>query len=194
MKMEEKKQDTKTGKETKPAQAEKPSEKPGFRPSAQEKKQEQSLVRIAMTDIPGNMNLYAGLTRIKGISWTLSSIICKKLGLDKKRKMSTLSDQDIEKILTFVKNPDVPSWLLNRRKDYETGQDKHLITTDLDLTREFDVRRIKKMRSYKGIRHMLGQPVRGQRTRAHFRKGKSVGVTRAKVKPAAAKPAAAEKK
>lgn len=166
----------------------KPSEKStGFKPSAQEKKYEQSLVRIAMTDIPGNMNVYAGLTRIKGISWTLSSIICKKLGLDKKRKISTLTDNDIEKILAFIKNPQVPSWLLNRRKDFETGLDKHIITTDLDLTREFDVRRMKKIRSYKGIRHMLGQPVRGQRTRAHFRKGKSVGVTRAKVKPAAAK-------
>ena len=66
----------------------------------------------------------------------------------------------------------------------------------MDLAREFDIRRMKKVRSYKGIRHLQGQPVRGQRTRAHFRKGRSVGVTRAKVKPgtAAAAPKAEEKK
>lgn len=155
---------------------------------------EESLVRIAMTDIPGKIPVYAGLTRVKGISWTLSSAVCKKLNIDKKRKMSTLSEQEIEKITSFIKNPQLPSWLLNRRKDFETGNDKHLITTELDLSREFDVRRMKKIRSYKGIRHTLGQPVRGQRTRAHFRKGRSVGVTRAKVKPAAAPAAKTEAK
>ena len=152
--------------------------------------QEESLVRIAMTDIPGKIAVYAGLTRVKGISWTISSAVCKKLNIDKKRKISTLSEQEIEKITSFIKNPQLPSGLLNRRKDFETGVDKHLITTELDLSREFDVRRMKKIRSYKGVRHMLGQPVRGQRTRAHFRKGRSVGVTRTKVKSAAASSAA----
>jgi len=142
-----------------------------------------SLIRIAATDIPGRLSVYAGLTKIKGISWALSNAVCISLVIDKNRKISSLTEQEIEKIKSFLKNPEVPSWLLNRRKDFETGTSKHLITIDLDLQREFDIRRLKKIRSYRGIRHSIGLPVRGQRTRAHFRKGRAVGVSRAKVKP-----------
>jgi len=45
------------------------------------------------------------------------------------------------------------------------------------LQTEFDIKRLKKIKSYRGLRHVLGQPVRGQRTRGHFRKNKAVGVT-----------------
>jgi small subunit ribosomal protein S13 len=144
---------------------------------------EENLIRIYSTDIPADMRLYPGLTRIKGISWAFSNAICNLLKLDRTKKMSELTENEIKKIVDFIKNPDpsLPSWILNRRKDVETGQDKHLVTTELDLQKGFDVRAMKKMRSYKGIRHSMGQPVRGQRTKAHFRKGKSVGVQRSKV-------------
>ena len=50
---------------------------------------------------------------------------------------------------------------------------------ELDMRKDFEIRKMKKIRSYKGVRHIMGQPVRGQRTRAHFRKtGKAVGVKR----------------
>ena len=150
-----------------------------------QKKQEQreeSLFRLAGTDIPGDLSVYAGLTKIKGISWSLSNAICKSLGIDKKRKVSTLTEKESEKIIGFVKSSTLPNWLLNRKKDPETGKDRHLITTELDLQREFDIRKMKKIKSYKGVRHSQGQPVRGQRTRSHFRrKGLSIGVKRAKV-------------
>ena len=149
----------------------------------EEKKERKELIRIASSDIPGDASVYAGLTKIKGVSWAFSNAICKKLNIDKKRKISSLTEKEIEKILGFIKDPKLPSWLLNRRRDIETGQDKHLIITDLDLRREFDVRRMKKIKSYKGIRHAAGLPVRGQRTRGHFRKGKAIGVSRAKAKP-----------
>ncbi|MDO8517486.1 MAG: 30S ribosomal protein S13, partial [Nanoarchaeota archaeon] len=75
-------------------------------------------------------------------------------------------------------------FLVNRRKDYESGENKHLYGADLDLQKEFDIKKLKKMRAYKGIRHQLGQPVRGQRTKSHFRKEKkrkgAVGVKKAK--------------
>lgn len=143
----------------------------------------EALVRIAATDIPARLSIYAGLTKIKGISWAMSAAICRALKIDKNRKISTLSEVEIEKILTFIKNPSLPTWLLNRRKDVESGANKHLITTELDLQREFDIRKMKKMKCYKGIRHALGQPVRGQRTRSHFRKkGRVIGVMRAKTK------------
>ncbi len=155
----------------------------------------EALTRIISTDVPSRLSIYAGLTKIKGVSWALSAAICKQLNLDKNRKVSTLNDAEIDKITAFIKNlsaANLPTWLLNRRKDIDSGKDKHLITTELDLQREFDIRKMKKIKCYKGIRHSLGQPVRGQRTRAHFRKGRSIGVTRAKITPGT--PAKSEEK
>src|SRR4030042_899108 len=86
----------------------------------------------------------------------------------------------IKIIIELLKNPKLPKFLLNRRNDFETGQDSHLIGTNLDMKKEFDIRRLKKIRSYRGLRHATGQPTRGQRTRSHFRakgKKKAVGVT-----------------
>lgn len=137
---------------------------------------EEDLIRILSTDIPGNNSVYAGLAKIKGISWGFSNAICRVLGISRDKKIKDLSEQEIKKIIDFAKNPKVPSFIMNRRKDFDSGQDKHLIGTDVDLNKEFDIKRLKKIRSYKGLRHVLGQPVRGQRTRSHFRKNKAVGV------------------
>ena len=139
-------------------------------------KGEENLIRILATDIPGNMRVYAGLRKIKGVSWSFSNAVCNVLKIDKKKKISELTKEEIDKISEFIKNPKLPEFLLNRRKDFETGKNMHLIGTDLELTKEFDIKRLKKIKSYKGIRHILGQPVRGQRTKSHFRKNKAVGV------------------
>ena len=148
----------------------------------QKKDREEGLIRISGTDIPGDMTIYAGLTKIKGISWTMSNALCKKLKIDKKRKISSLKEDETNKILDLVKSGKLTTWIMNRKKDPETGKDKHLLMTELDLQKEFDIRKQKKIKSYKGVRHIQGQPVRGQRTRSHFRtKGPSVGVKRAKV-------------
>lgn len=146
---------------------------------------EESVVRILSTDIPGSRKIFVGLTRIKGVSWSFSNAICRILKIDKDRKISTLSREEIEKITAFLKNPKLPEFLLNRRKDFETGANMHLFGTDLDLQKEFDIKRLKKIRSYRGLRHATGQPTRGQRTRSHFRKAgkkKAVGVM-GKAKP-----------
>lgn len=150
-------------------------------PIKQEKREE--LIRIMGTDIPGTKNLYGGLTRIKGVSFSMSNSICKLLKLDKKRKISSLSTEEIEKITGTIKNPKVPNFLKNRRDDFETGETKHLSSTDLDFTKEFDIKRMRKTKSYKGIRHSFGLPVRGQRTKSNFRKkgkNKVVGVRKKK--------------
>jgi len=137
------------------------------------------LIRILSTDIPGRLSVYAGLTKIKGISWAFSNAICYLLKFDREKKVSSLSESELEKINNFLKNPKVPEWLVNRKNDRETGVSQHKFVSDLDFTREWDIRRMKKIKSYKGWRHALGQPVRGQRTKAHFReKGKAVGVKR----------------
>lgn len=156
---------------------------------AEREKVEESLVRIVGTDIPGKSSVYSGLTRIKGMSWSMSNALCISLGIDKSRKINSLSEKETGMITSFIKNPKVPEWMLNRRKDFESGASKHLLTSELDFARESDIRLMKKMKSYKGWRHALGQPVRGQRTRSHFRKGASVGVAKGR----AAKAAIAEK-
>ena len=153
----------------------------------QEQKQEieeEKLIRILAKDIPGNKKVYSGLTMIKGISWIFSAAICGKLGIDKDKRIQELSAEEIEKITQFVKNPDVPDFLKNRRKDLDSGEGKHLNGNDLELRGEFDIKRLKKIKSYKGIRHQTGHPVRGQRTRSNFRtnrkKSGAVGVRKSK--------------
>ncbi|MEM4271462.1 MAG: 30S ribosomal protein S13 [Candidatus Pacearchaeota archaeon] len=145
---------------------------------------EEKLIRILDTDIPGNKNVYTGLTKIKGISWSFSNALCRVLNINKNKKVSELTEQDIRRIIDFVKNPTIPDYLKNRQKDLESGANSHLLTTKLDLQREFDIKRLKKIRSYRGLRHSLGQPVRGQRTRSHFRKigRRAVGVKTSKSK------------
>ena len=143
----------------------------------------EGFVRILDTDIPSNKNVYIGLTKIKGISFTLSNAICNYLGINKFKKMKELSEDELKKlneIPSIIKN--LPSWLYNRRKDRETGHDLHLFGSKLDLTKEFDIRRLKKIKAYRGVRHSLGLPVRGQRTKSHFRKGMAVGVQKSKSK------------
>ncbi len=132
------------------------------------------LVRISAKDIYGNKTVYPGLTEIKGVSWMFSNAICTTLKLDKKKRIDELSPEEISSIEKFIGNPQkILSFLKNRRKDMESGEDKHLVGADLDLHKEFDIKGMKKMKSYKGVRHSLGQPVRGQRTKSHFRKNKS---------------------
>ena len=140
------------------------------------------LIRILGFDIPGSKNLYAGLTRIKGVSWTISNAICLKLGFSRSKKVSELSKEDIKKIEKFLEELPVYDFLKNRRTDIETGQTDHFFGTDLDMKRDFDIKRLREIKSYKGIRHALKQPVRGQRTRSHFRKrGVAMGVKKKKV-------------
>ena len=141
----------------------------------QEDQGHESIIRIMSKDIPGGMSVYSGLTKIKGVSWNFSNAVCIKLNLDKKRKVSDLSQDEIDKIVAFIKNPDVPSYMLNRRKDIDTGEDKHLQGSDLDLRKEFDIKREKKIKSNRGIRHAAGLPVRGQRTKSNFRKNRKKG-------------------
>lgn len=136
---------------------------------------EEKIIRISQKDIEGGVKVYPGLAKIKGVSWAMSNVICRKLSIDKKKKIGMLSESEIKKIEEFLENPDIPSYLKNRRKDFETGLDSHLIGTELELRREFDIKTQKKIKSYRGIRHMAGLPVRGQRTKSHFRKNRSKG-------------------
>ncbi len=137
------------------------------------------LVRIFGYDIPDSKNVYTGLTRIKGVSWAISNAVCVKLGIQKNKKIKELTKEEIKKIENFLESPELPDFLINRRKDPETGANAHLLGSDLDIKKEFDIKRLKEIKSYRGIRHAVKLPVRGQRTRSHFRKkGITMGVKR----------------
>lgn len=137
------------------------------------------IVRIINADITGEKGLYNALRKINGVSYSFSNAICNIMSLDKNKKVGSLTQEEIKKIEDIIKNPlkyNIPRFILNRRKDFDTGEDKHLIASDLKLITSFDIKRMRRIRCYKGVRHSQGLPVRGQRTRSHFRHGKTVGV------------------
>ncbi|HUW43344.1 MAG TPA: 30S ribosomal protein S13 [Bacillota bacterium] len=141
----------------------------------EEAKYKERIVRILDEDIEGGMKIYAGLTKIKGVSWSMSNAVCKILKIDKNKRIGSLTNAEIKIIVDFIKNPNVPDFIFNRRFDFKTGEKKHLTGTDLELQKEFDIKRLKKIKSYRGIRHSAGLPVRGQRTKSNFRKNKRKG-------------------
>lgn len=145
-------------------------------------REDDRVVRILSRDIEGKMRIYPGLTKIKGISWSVANAICINSGFDRKRKIGSLSEAEVKKLEAFIKNPELPSFMVNRKFDIETGEDKHLVGTELELRKEFDIKRLKKIKSFRGIRHVAGLPLRGQRTKANFRKNrkKSVGINKKK--------------
>jgi len=154
---------------------------------------EAKLIRIMGKDLSGDKKIFFGLTKLKGVSWSIANATCTKLRINPYKKIEELTEQEIKKITEFLKNPELPAFMLNRRKDYNLGDDRHLIGADFDLQKEFDIKRLKKIKAYKGIRHMLGQPVRGQRTKSHFRSNRkskgAVGVAKSKGTKTIAKPA-----
>lgn len=156
------------------AKEEKSTEKKSFRPQDDDT---EVLVRVAGFDIPNTRKVMAGLTRIKGVGWAISNAICKQLKIPADKKISDLSKEDIAQIEKTLKNLEVKEFMMNRRNDLETGESKHFYGSDLDMKKDFDIRRLKKIRSYKGTRHANKLPARGQRTRSNFRKkGQAVRV------------------
>jgi small subunit ribosomal protein S13 len=159
----------KQAKEEKNKPTEEKKEKKAYVP---EKEDNVTLVRILGKDIRGDNKLIVGLTKIKGISWAFANAVCVILKIDGNTRIQEVGAKDIERIEKFMQNPEVPKFLMNRQKDFEDGEDKHVSGSDLRLRTEFDIKRLRKIKSYKGIRHGFGLPVRGQRTKSHFRKNR----------------------
>ena len=127
------------------------------------------MVRIARKDVDGNKPVVNALADIKGVGIALSRAIVSRMGLDLNQKIGYLPDDTINEIEDAIRDPqkhDIPEWMLNRRNDYETGKTEHLIESDLMMRLRDDLNRMKKIRSYKGRRHEVGLPVRGQRTKS----------------------------
>jgi small subunit ribosomal protein S13 len=139
------------------------------------------IVRVLDTDIDGELPLVYGLSAVKGIGYTFSLAVCRVLGLDPYMKLGYLTDEEVKNIEAVVREPlkyHIPEWYYNRRKDYTTGENIHLTGATLLFHVKEDIEREKKIKSWRGIRHIYGLKVRGQRTRTTGRTGVTVGVKR----------------
>ncbi len=140
------------------------------------------IIRIANSDVSGEERLGFALTSIRGVGPRISNAIIQKLKLNPEELAGNLTDKNVDEIENAVQNINefVPSWLLNRQKDYDTGENIHPVSIDLKMAHDDDLNRMKKVKSYKGIRHSSGHKVRGQRTYSNGRKGLALGVSKRK--------------
>ncbi len=177
-------------KEQKPRQDPR-AQRPEPKPVATYDKNYRHIVRIANTDLDGSKPTYHALTKIKGVGVMFANMVCNFAKIDKYKKAGDLNEKEVSIIDSVISDPvkyGAPSWMLNRRKDYATGEDIHVVTGDLKFANENDLRLLKKIKCYRGVRHIFGLPVRGQRTKSNFRKnkGKVQGVVKKSLAPQAA--------
>ncbi len=133
------------------------------------------LVRVASTDLEGRKKILYALTKIKGVDISFANAVLSVTGVPKDKLTGGLDNSDVEKLNKAFSDPaghKLPSWMYNRRRDYETGNDMHIISGDLDFTKDNDIKRLKKTKSNRGMRHAWNLPLRGQRTKANFRRNK----------------------
>ena len=114
------------------------------------------MARIAGVNIPTNKRVIIALTYIHGIGRTTAVGIAEKLGIDQTRRVQDLSDEEVLRIR-------------------ETIDADHTVEGDLRRETAMNIKRLMDLRSYRGLRHRAGLPVRGQRTHtnARTRKGKA---------------------
>ena len=145
------------------------------------------IIRVGGKDLDGALTVRRALPGVPGVGFMFGNAASKVCGFAGKT-LGELSEDELKKLKDIIENPskyEIPSWLYNRRFDPEEGKDGHLISAQLELRRKMDINELKKRKCYRGIRHIIGLPVRGQRTRSSFRRSATVGVSRVKAKPAA---------
>ena len=141
------------------------------------------LVRIAGTDIRGDKHAISGLTHVRGIGARMAFIVLNKAGIPEQTYVGMLTDEQVKKLDEIIAEPikhGIPKWFVNHIKERESGKDVHLTGSDLALFDRNDVDRLKKLRTYRGIKHHAGHKVRGQRTKSTGRGGRLLGVSRKK--------------
>ena len=146
------------------------------------------ILRIIDKDVDGTLKAPYALKKIKGISLGMANAKLKKAEINPDTRAGFLSEADVDKIEEIIREPakyGIPSWLINRRKELETGKDSHLISADLVLRTKMDIEQMKEIRSWRGYRHAYGLKVRGQRTKTTGRSGKALGVKKKLFRPTA---------
>jgi len=142
---------------------------------------EQVFFRQLRVRVDGNAKVEHGLTQIRGIGRRFAQAVVRVAEIDPNMRIGALSEKELNRIEEIVIAPisnGIPSWMVNRKKDLREGDDKHLIGNKLDITVRRDIDRMKRIRSYKGVRHSRRLKVRGQRTKSTGRHGLVVGVVR----------------
>jgi small subunit ribosomal protein S13 len=113
------------------------------------------MARIAGVDIPRNKKIYVALTYIHGIGDTTSKKICASAGVNPETKVKDITEDMLAKL----------------RREIET---KYKVEGEVRRDVQNNIKRLIEIGSYRGLRHRLGLPVRGQRTHtnARTRKGR----------------------
>jgi len=123
------------------------------------------LARIVGVDLPKNKPVGIALTYIFGIGRSTALKICQDTGVDPAKRVHALTDDEIRKIR-------------------ENIQQNYKVEGALKAEINMNIKRLIDINCYRGIRHRMGLPVRGQRTRtnARTRKGRrrSVGAKKKK--------------
>ncbi|EQD43683.1 Ribosomal protein S13, partial [mine drainage metagenome] len=157
-----------------------------------------SIVRISGKDIDGSYKIERALMEIRGIGMSyahaLSFAINQKAGIDPNLTIGSLTEQQLDQIESILKEPEkngIPDYMLNRRKDMESGKDIHIIGNELIFSVRQSINRDVGLRTWRGYRHQNHLRVRGQHERSTGRTGSTVGVVKKKVlvKPESGKPA-----
>ncbi len=117
------------------------------------------MARIAWVNLPNGKHVEIALTYIYGIGRSVSNDILVKVWIEKTRKIETLTEEELDKIRDEIKESYVVEW-------------------DLRRVVAGNIKRLQEIRCYRGIRHRLRLPVRGQstKTNARTRKGKSTAI------------------
>jgi len=144
---------------------------------------EKVFFRKLRSQVDGNTKVEYGLTQIKGIGRRFAQAIIRVTDVNPNMRIGALPEKDLNRIEEIILNPvenGIPIWMVNRKKDLRDGTDTHVIGSQLEIAVKRDIDRMKRMKSYKGVRHHLKLKVRGQKTKSTGRHGLVVGVLRRK--------------
>jgi len=194
-------------KNVKKEKAEKPKEKQKEKgkPQQVEQKKTSSIIRLAGKDVNGELPIIRVLDQVRGIGVSMANAISyafeSKFNIPRKTRLAELSEEQLQNLEDIIKEPakyNIPSYMLNRNKDMESGKNMHIVSNDLSYAVRYDINRDVNIRTWRGFRHQRGQKVRGQRTRSTGRTGTTIGVVKkaeaAKTAPATAGEKKEEKK
>ena len=146
---------------------------------------EKVFFRKLRSQVDGNAKIEHGLTQIRGVGRRFAQAIVRVAKIDPDLRIGAIPEKDLNRIEEIIIAPitnGIPAWMVNRKKDLVTGEDLHIIGNRLELSVRRDIDRMKRIRSYKGVRHHRGLKVRGQKTKSTGRHGLVVGVIRKKLK------------
>ena len=128
----------------------------------------QYILRVLNTNLDGRRHVVFALREIKGIGIRFSDMICKKAEVDPKKRAGELTADEVEKMVAIIQSPaqfKIPTWFLNRQKDWKTGKHSQSFSSGLQGKLREDLERLKKIRAHRGLRHYWQIRVRGQHTK-----------------------------